>query len=287
MPRNVIIVGPPRSGTSLASNIFARQNFFSGKPVIGGDDYNPFGYFEAEDIIEANVGVFQAAGFAHHNTWKFDPISDSQIERIGELAARDEDQQLLQSWNQHSPWMWKDPRFSITLKYWARIIDWDEVGVILTIRNPEDVYWSFRRKGWCQAGQDVRQATIRRIVQHAENARRVVDEFNLPHVAVEYGEYSACPNDVARRIGEFVGLELGVDDLNFHSQLDHSSGRGRLAGHARILLRKLPRGPMRKLAGLLPRGIQSSILPERGFVKADGSSAVNAAEPQDQIRRAG
>ena len=108
MPRNVVIVGPPRSGTSLTSDIFARQDYFTGKPVMEGDDYNPFGYYEAEDVIEANVGVFQAAGYEHHNTWKFDAISESQIAAINALKPRVVDRDLLARWNEHSPWMWKD-----------------------------------------------------------------------------------------------------------------------------------------------------------------------------------
>ena len=268
MPRNVVIVGPPRSGTSLTSDIFARQNYFTGNPVMEGDDYNPFGYYEAEDVIEANVGVFQAAGFAHHNTWKFDAITDAQIAALNELQPRDVDRELLARWNQHSPWMWKDPRFSISLGYWAKLLDWNSTGVILTLREAEDVYWSWRRKGWCEAGKEAHDAAIARIEQHASTAKEIVERLGLPHIAIEYSEYKQCPEDVAARISEFVGLNLTVADLNFHSELDHSSGHSRMAGHVRILLRKLPRGPLKKIAGLLPRRVQAVLLPERGFVAA-------------------
>ena len=266
MPRNVVIVGPPRSGTSLTSDIFARQSYFTGKPVMEGDDYNPFGYYEAEDVIEANVGVFKAAGFEHHNTWKFDAITEAQIAALNELEPRDADRELLARWNGNSPWMWKDPRFSISLGYWAKLLDWNSTGVILTLRDAEDVYWSWRRKGWAEAGREAHDAAIARIEQHANTARETVERLGVPHIAIEYSEYKECPDAVAARISEFVGLQLTVADLNFHSELDHSSGHSRLAGHVRILLRKLPRGPLKKLAGMLPRRVQAALLPERGFV---------------------
>lgn len=273
MPRNVIIAGPPRSGTSLTSDIFARQSYFTGKPVMEGDDYNPFGYYEAEDVIEANVGVFQAAGFPHHNTWKFEAITEAQTDTLHQLPPRESDRELLRRWNEHSPWMWKDPRFSITLGYWARLVDWESTGVILTVRDPEDVYWSWRRKGWCGAGREAHDAAVDRIRQHAGTARETVERLGLPHIVIEYSEYRTCPGEVAARISEFTGLDLGIDDLNFHTQLDHSSGHGRLAGHVRILLRRLPRGPLKRIAGMLPQRVQSMLLPERGFVSPAAEAA--------------
>lgn len=265
MPRNVMIVGPPRSGTSLASDIFARQSYYTGEGLRVGDDYNPFGYYEAEDLIEANVRLFDAAGYPHHNTWKFDPITPRQIAALGRLDPRDEDRALLDAWNGHSPWMWKDPRFAITLEYWSKLIDLDATAIILTRRNPEDIYWSFRRKGWCGASDDDRSQAISIIEQHADNARDVVERLGLPHITIEYMEYSTAAADIAARISEFAGLKLTAADLNFQSKLDHSSGSGRLAGHIRILLKKLPRGPLKQLARFVPQRVQSLLIPERQF----------------------
>lgn len=265
MPRNVIIVGPPRSGTSLTSDIFARRGYYTGEGLRVGDDYNPFGYYEAEDLINANVSLFEAAGYPHHNTWKFDPITAEQIESIGRMSVRDEHRNLLAQWGQHTPWMWKDPRFAITLEYWAQLIDGDSTGVILTSRNPEDVYWSFRRKGWCDSGPDDRRRAIGIIEQHADNARQVIERLGVPHITIAYNEYHDAPVKVAARISEFTRMIVTVADLNFHATLDHSTGSSRLAGHMRILLKRLPRGPLQKLAWLVPQRLQSMLIPERKF----------------------
>jgi hypothetical protein len=265
MRRNVIIVGPPRSGTSLASDVFARRGYYTGEGLRVGDDYNPFGYYEAEDLIAANVSLFESVEFPHHNTWKFDAITPTQVEAIGRILVQAEHRALLDHWNRHSPWMWKDPRFAITLGYWGQLIDHDATGVILTSRNPEDVYLSFRRKGWCDSGPDDRKRAIHMIEQHARNARQQVDRLGLPHITIDYNEYHDAPTQVAARISGFTRMIVSVSDLNFHTELDHSTGSGRLAGNIRVLLKKLPRGPLQKLARLVPASLQSMLIPERKF----------------------
>ena len=167
--------------------------------------------------------------------------------------------------------------FQISEGVISKLLDWNSTGVILTLRAPADVYWSWRRKGWADAGREAHDAAIARIEQHANTARETVERLGVPHIAIEYSEYKECPDAVAARIGEFVGLQLTVADLNFHSELDHSSGHGRMAGHVRILLRKLPRGPLKKIAGMLPRRVQAALLPERGFVASNESSSERKA----------
>jgi hypothetical protein len=75
MPKNVIVVGMPRSGTSLTASIFSRKGYYvsgnEARELQAGDGHNPFGYCEAKGLIERNVELFSAAGYPHDNTWKF------------------------------------------------------------------------------------------------------------------------------------------------------------------------------------------------------------------------
>lgn len=277
MPRNVIIVGPPRSGTSLTSDIFARQGYHTGDGLRRGDDGNPFGYYEAEDLIAANVGLFEAVGFPHHNTWKFEPITAEQVAALGRLQPHDAHRLLIEKWNAHSPWMWKDPRFAITLEYWAQFMDREATGIILTRRDPEDVLLSFHRKGWCDTTAADRRRALSIIEQHANNAAEVIERLELPHITIDYTEYASAPAEVAARISDFTGLSLTTADLNFRSELDHSTGSSRLAGHVRVLLKKLPRGPLKALSRFVPQQVQSLLIPERRFVSESTDSESKAA----------
>jgi hypothetical protein len=270
MSKNVLVVGAPRSGTSLTSAIFARKGYYVGgaarAAVQHGDDYNPFGYFEADDVIERNVALFRRVGYDFHNTWLFEPMSDDAIRRLAAQPPDVADQELIAHYDTRAPWLWKDPRLSLTLSYWAKVIDWQSCVVVLILRDPEDVYWSFRRKGWCAAGESARHAAIARIRQHMETAQSTVDRLQMPHIAIDYRDFKDRPGFLAEQLSALAGLQLSPDDLNFRPELDHSSARGRLAGYGRIMLKKLPRSSLRRLERFVPRCIQAVLFPERKFV---------------------
>ena len=69
---NAIIVGMPRSGTSLTAGIFARKNYYvasdTSRELRPGDQFNPFGYWEAEPLTNYNAALLGMAGFGFHNT---------------------------------------------------------------------------------------------------------------------------------------------------------------------------------------------------------------------------
>lgn len=267
MARNALIVGPPRTGTSLAAKILVDAGYHVGpiddRRYREGDDHNPFGYFEADAVVERNVDVLRRAGFGHHNTWTFGPISRASAEEIWRLEPTDEDRELVRRYGRERPWLWKDPRLCFTLPYWWKLMDPDRTAVLLVRRDPADVYRSFRRKEWCGRGEGEREATLALVERHAAAARRAVAALDIPHATVDYGEYERDLEGVARRIAETFGIDLVPGDVPYRPELDHSSLRGRISGHLRKQLKRLPREPVERLASLVPRRLLGALFPER------------------------
>jgi hypothetical protein len=276
MPKNAIIVGMPRSGTSLAAAIFARKGYYVGRSnlphVTEGDDHNPFGYFEADDVIAKNVELFQQVGYACHNTWLFDRIPDESVDQIAQSAPHESHRRFVEHYAANTPWVWKDCRLCLTLPYWWKMMDPARTGVVLVRRDPLDIYHSFRRKGWCPSGSDEELDRVReRTRQHIEAATSAIDVLSIPHVEVDYSEYRQCPDRVARRLGEFFEVDLAPADLNFRPELDHNTRRGRAAAWLRIQVTKLPRRPIRTLERMIPRRLLALIFAERKYT--DGGAA--------------
>ncbi len=119
--------------------------------------------------------------------------------------------------------------------------------------------------GWCEAGAADRNRVIERIEQHMHAARTTVEAMTIPHVSIEYSDYKTDPAGIVEQLNVSFDLKLSVGDLNFRSDLDHSSFRGKLFGYVRILLKKLPRNPVRKLESLVPRRLLTAIFPERKY----------------------
>jgi hypothetical protein len=274
MAKDALIVGPPRSGTSLASSILARVGHHVGRISSPrermGDDHNPFGYFEADEVVGANARLLERAGYPYHNTWTFDPISRAAAASIGDLDPADADRDLVDRYRDHSPWLWKDPRLCFTLEYWWQLVDHETTVVCLTTRDPADAYSSFRRKGWCRGGAGERRRVTGLVEQHAASAKEILTNLEIPHVTVDYAEYATHPGVVARRLGCAFRVDIAPCDLNFKPELDHSRWRGLISTHIRRQLKRLPREQVERIADLVPTRLLALLFPERVHARRMG-----------------
>lgn len=273
MRKNVIVVGPPRSGTSLTASVFAGQGYYVAEEreaeLRGGDDHNPFGYWEAEGVIARNAEVFARAGFPHHNTWLFDAIADDQVERIQALDASDDHRRFVERYDEHAPWMWKDPRLCYTLGYWWPLVRQDSTVVLVVRRDVEAVYRSFRRLEWCASGPEAHEEVRRRIRHHVDTALATVKRLQIPHLVVEYEEYLITPEAVAQRIGDHCGLDLSGRDLNVRRELNHASARGRVGTWVRRLAGMLPGSARQRIKSLVPDRVIRLVLAEKRYAPTD------------------
>lgn len=271
MAKNALIVGPPRSGTSLASSILAGVGYHVGRIRNPrdrlGDDHNPFGYFEADDLVERNADILRRAGHPFHNTWTADPITSESIEEMRELPSRHNDAELIRTYQRQSPWLWKDPRLCFTLPYWWKLLDPASTVVYLTTRDASHAHSSFLRKGWAEPGAAEKRRVTRLVRQHARAAREAVESLAIPHVTVDYSDYSRDPDAVADELSAALEVLIAPEDLNFRPELDHSDLRGRISARIRSQLKRLPREPVERLARLVPAPVMGLLFPERNHVE--------------------
>lgn len=273
-PRNILVVGVPRSGTSLTSAVFSRKGYHVGwiEKDSGriGDEGNPFGYFEADDVIARNVEILQRAGYSEDNTWLRAMITEEEIGQIDALEPSQAHREFIRQYGTHAPWIWKDPRLTLTLPYWWKILDARTTGVIVVWRDPEESYQSFVRCGWYQPSEQAREEVLHRIDVHLNAARRAIEKYSIPHITIHYDEYLKQPEIVVRRIGEFCGLRLEVRDLNVQKELNHSSRRGQFSAWMRRKLDQRGFRYLRVLKPLIPRAVLAWLLPEKRYVQRLG-----------------
>jgi hypothetical protein len=272
-PRNIIVIGAPRSGTSLTTAIFTRVGYYVGpmeeEGVRGGDENKPVGYFEADDVINQNVELFKRVGYPEHNTWLEQPISDAQVGALPELEPSEEDRAFLESYVARAPWVWKDPRLTLTLGYWWKLLDPDTTGVVFAARDIEDILNSFLRMGWCEDEASSKQEALRRINQHLQAARDAIAASQVPHITINYREYLQDPENVARRLSEFCRVPISASDLNVRRDLAHTSVRGRLSAWLRRQIDRGPLRPLRHLKPLVPKGLLEAVFPEKKYTRRD------------------
>ena len=103
---------------------------------------NPEGYWENMRFVNVNERIMAQFGgwwgkppsFPAH--WEFAPEVDSIFGEAEELIAR---------FRGHNCWGWKDPRNSLTMPFWRRLIP--DLKVVICVRNPLEVARSILVRG--------------------------------------------------------------------------------------------------------------------------------------------
>jgi len=225
--KNTIVIGMPRSGTSMTAAIFARQGYFlaedEDEELRPGDENNPEGYFEAASLVERNVHLFRRVGYTAHNTWLFQPITDDQADQLQTLELTHTDRQFVSTYEQHSPWLWKDPRLCYTLGYWWPLLNPETTRVLVLRRRPEETWNSFLRLDWREFNEEARVDVYQRINHHLTTAMETIERLSIPHIVVHYDEYSESPMAVANRINTCMGLQLDIEALGFDGSLNSTT----------------------------------------------------------------
>lgn len=266
--RNAIVVGLPRSGTSLTAGIFVKKNYRTPADLLPTNEANPFGYWEAESLNDHNAAILGAAGFPFHNTWMFDRIQPEQAKRIYELTPFPEHKRYLQAFEQHRPWVWKDPRFCYTLAYWWPMMDPKTTGVLLVRRTKGAIFRSFDRLDWSRPLAQGRDDFYARVDDHLGAAMAAIHAFDIPYIEIDYDQFLDAPELAACRLSEFFGISVTAADLNVRRELNHNYMRGRLSGALRTLTRILPTRSKRVIRQFVPQFVMDACYPEKKLARS-------------------
>src|SRR5712692_1238939 len=134
----VLVVGMHRSGSSAA----ARSLNLMGLSVCRQDDLvpdligNERGHWESASLVTFNDRLLARVGRA----WWFPPqvgaweaLSSSLQAQLAECRTR------FDRVHEQSPWVWKDPRTSLTLPLWLSALGSRVLGLVFCFRNPLEV----------------------------------------------------------------------------------------------------------------------------------------------------
>lgn len=232
-PRPVCVLGPGRSGTSLAARVVNLLGVDLGSEdgMLPASDFNPAGFWEQREIVELNEEILVACG----GTWLRPPSSSPGWEtrpemapfaaRIAELVAR--------RFGESRRWGFKDPRTTLTLPLWRSAVgDFDHV---ICLRNPVEVLDS--------AGDGLPPGDLGMAIWAHYTCEALRATAGRRRMFVFYEDWSVDPVAVGRSIGRFLhGTADAVDpgtwervDRAFENGLHRQRvGEAELAGRADI-----------------------------------------------------
>lgn len=204
--KTVVVLGAARSGTSVTAGILASLGVDMG-PTGGPDRSNPRGSFEDRDFADLHKEIFERAG-GGKNYW--DPPSPESI-----LALKDEFASKIQDLSRRKSkvktvWGWKHPRTMLTAELFLPYLN--DPHFVVVFRNPVGT-----------AGSSVKHTEKYRDRVHFLEALKLTNFYygeilkffekhpTLPKIFVAFEDVVADPLREARKLAEFLGLEMSEE----------------------------------------------------------------------------
>lgn len=196
----VCIAGVHRSGTSTVAQLLYRCGLYLGeqKDLRGARRDNPKGYWEHRELARINERILESFG----GGWDFPPSLEDgwqEDERLSSLKAKAK--HLLQGFEDHEPWGWKDPRNSLTLPFWTSLVP--EPKVVICLRNPLEVARSLHQRGYSSQAFSFN-------LWMTYNVRLFDTLQEGRYIVTHYQSYFYRPQAELRRVLDF--LELPASD---------------------------------------------------------------------------
>ena len=197
----VSIAGAHRSGTSMLTRLLHRCGLYLGaeSDLMPAAADNPDGFWEHLRFVRLNDEILNAVGAA----WDLPPPENERFS--GQESAADADQGASccsRNLRDTRLWGWKDPRNSLTLPFWQRLLP--DLRTVIMVRNPLEVAYSMNKRNGTSYALGLRLWEIynRRLLEQTDSQKRIL---------TSYAAFFEDPQTELRKIARFVGLRDGDD----------------------------------------------------------------------------
>ncbi len=230
MRQNVIILTSGLSGSSVLTGLIARAGYWTGDKTFRKQQYETF---ENQELIDLNLRLFQEAGYQGNYLVEFSPEAMRNIASLYPRAESSIYRSFVQKCDEHRPWIWKDPRLWLTIRFWKNFLELDQCRFILLTRGLMQSWISSTLR---------RQITSYRYSRNyetriKESAVHFLEENRLPYLHLEYEGLIAQPATAIDRLNQFLDTQLTVNDLSsIYTGPLYKVPRNSLSKHVKALL---------------------------------------------------
>ncbi len=191
MPRQLLVLGMHRSGTSAIAGLLARLGAHVGasEDLLKNDLANPVGYFERLDVLRLNQQLL-----ARHaaDAYQIGHLPLGAANWFDEPDLADEARNLIARLDAQGLWLAKDPRFCLTLPFWRRA-GLRAIAAIIVVRDPAEVARSLEARD--RLSLPYALALWERYYVEALNNTR-----GAPRVLVSYNDLMQNPTSTVHRL---------------------------------------------------------------------------------------
>ena len=148
--KNILVLGSGRSGTSMITGCLAGAGYFCGDNYLGKNNSNPKGFFEDYEVNQINEAILDRY---HYNIpervrrvlFPAYPFYNARwlarVPLTKKITCSPEIETHILRVIRHTPFCYKDPRFSYTLPAWIPLLPAD-TAFVCVFRHPRDTAMS-------------------------------------------------------------------------------------------------------------------------------------------------
>ena len=209
---NVIILTGGLTGSSALAGLLTAAGYWCGEDTFKKSDYNTY---ENSELIELNRRLMQRVGVAEKEyTMAFQPDAIRRIEALRGVEDEADFRAMIARSEAHAPWVWKDPRLWLTVRFWAPLLDWSRIRVLLLRRDPV--------QAWISTTQRRHIQTYSYLTDYNESIQGSLREFleanRVDYLPVLFEDLIVTPERELERLSGFLGRAVTME--HFRSSYD-------------------------------------------------------------------
>jgi hypothetical protein len=218
--KNVVVLTHGISGSSLLAGLLARAGCWLGDETFKKPDYDTH---ENVELVRLNEQLMETLGYRGNYQHEFDSrVVDSLTARFDDVDSAPY-RAFVEDCERETPWAWKDPRLTWTIRYWARLLDPRTTSYIVLTR--EDL------QSWISANlrRHIQSTAFTRAYNHGINDsnRRFLADNGYQYLEMKYEEILLEPGPSLERLNRFLDTSLDIADLRaVHTGALHRRSRG-------------------------------------------------------------
>lgn len=214
MRKNIIILTVGLTGSSVLTALLAKAGYWLGEATKKKAAYDTF---ENSTLVDVNKRIFLQAGYDGHYEMEFSQEALDLIEQTSGRINLAPYQEFVSMCDRNSPWIWKDPRLWLTIRFWDKVIDVSEYKFIVVTRDHTQTWIStllmrqIHSYSYCQ-----------KYTEQVNNS--IVDylsENKADFVKIGFEDLVCRPESTIEELNQFLDISLSSDDLRavYHKPL--------------------------------------------------------------------
>ena len=141
----IILLGAPRSGTSLIAGVLHSRAIAMGSDLLKPDSGNPHGYFEDIDFIDFHRQLLARTAASVGRVFEDSTMREQAFDFEPTPADITTAKALIEQRSELSSWGWKDPRTCLFLPFWRKLLP--DARFIIAYKHPLEMSASLLRMG--------------------------------------------------------------------------------------------------------------------------------------------